>query len=121
MKGDVLLVEDNAEIREGLREVLEMEGFAVREAPDGAVALEMLRAGPTPALVLLDLMMPVLDGWEVLAILRGTGPDARPRLPVVVLSGVSEAFHVASRYALDVVIKPAEVGRLVDLVRRYAA
>lgn len=120
MKGDVLLVEDNTEIRESLREVLELEGFGVREAENGAVALDMLQAGPAPALVVLDLMMPVLDGWEVLSTLRGDGPSARPELPVVVLSGVGDAFHVASRYGLDVVIKPAEVGRLLDLVRRYA-
>lgn len=119
MSADILVVEDNPDIRESLRELLEMEGFGVREAADGASALSMLREGPEPSLVLLDLMMPIVDGWEVLAILRGAGPDARPELPVVVLSGVGEALQVAARYGLDVLLKPADVGRLLDTVRRY--
>lgn len=118
--GSILLVEDNLEIRASLRDLLEYEGFEVHEAADGKVALDLLRAGVSPALLLLDLMMPVLDGWEVLATLRGGGPEARPQLPVVVLSGVDEAEQVASRYGLDAVAKPVDVERLLSLARRHA-
>ena len=117
----ILLVEDNAEIRASLREVLELEGMTVDEAGDGAQALARLRGGPAPSLLLLDLMMPVMDGWDVLEALRGSGPDARPDLPVVVVSGVGEAFSVGARYGCEVLQKPVDIGRLLDAVRRHAA
>jgi CheY-like chemotaxis protein len=60
----LLLVEDEAAIREPLGEVLQEEGFEVVTATNGREALDVLRHGPRPSAILLDLMMPVMDGWD---------------------------------------------------------
>jgi GAF domain-containing protein/DNA-binding response OmpR family regulator len=79
----VLVVDDDAEVRQLLRRMLESEGFAVVEAENGRVALERLR-GESPSLILLDLMMPEMDGFEFLAELR-RHEDWRA-IPVVVIT-----------------------------------
>ena len=81
--GDVLVVDDDADMRERLRAVLERNGWSVREAGDGAEALDRVREA-TPRLVLLDLTMPVMDGFSFLHRLRGMPECAE--IPVVVLS-----------------------------------
>ena len=80
----VLVVEDDVAIREQVRELLEAEGLSVAEAGHGQEALTALRDGLQPSLVLLDLMMPVMDGWSLLEALQA---DAAWRgLPVLVAS-----------------------------------
>ena len=66
----VLVVEDNAETRNVLEMVLEINGYAVALACDGAEALDYLRAGNRACLIVLDLRMPVMDGWTFLRILK---------------------------------------------------
>ena len=83
----IFLIEDEPDIRESLREVLEMEGYEVSCAPNGFEATEILRDLPTPELILLDMLMPVMNGKEF----RAWQLDV-PRLksvPVIVLSGIS--------------------------------
>ena len=63
-KKEILLVEDDRGIRTSLQEILEDEGYAVATAENGRVALEALRAGASPDLIVLDLRMPVMDGWQ---------------------------------------------------------
>lgn len=60
----VLVVEDDPDIRDVLMEALDQAGFTVRSAANGAEALADLRAGHLPGVILLDLMMPVMDGWQ---------------------------------------------------------
>jgi CheY-like chemotaxis protein len=79
----VLIVEDDAGARGLIRKALEREGWSVDEAENGRVALERLAAA-TPSLVLLDLMMPEMDGFEFLEVLRTEG--GHPDLPVVVIT-----------------------------------
>ncbi|SFM65106.1 MHYT domain-containing protein [Methylobacterium pseudosasicola] len=81
--GDVLVVDDDADMRHRLKTVLERNGWSVREAGDGSEALEQVRHG-VPRLVLLDLTMPVMDGFSFLDRLRGLPGCAE--VPVVVLS-----------------------------------
>ena len=76
----VLVVEDEAESRDTLRELLELEGYKVETASDGKAALEVLET-IDPCVVLLDLFMPVMDGWQVIDRLRTDGrlgTDERP-------------------------------------------
>ncbi len=80
---EVLVVEDDAPTRELLRRLLESDGWAVTEAPNGQAGLEQLEV-ITPALILLDLMMPVMDGWEFARALQAR--EAWRSLPVVVLT-----------------------------------
>jgi signal transduction histidine kinase/CheY-like chemotaxis protein len=85
----VLVVEDDESIRDSLRQMLEEEGYRVVTASNGREALEALSHGPHPCVMLLDLMMPVMSGWELLDALAKSGDLAR--LPVVVVSAVCNA------------------------------
>lgn len=78
----LLLVEDDDLIRDGLTDYLRQQGFTVVPAPDGQKALDYIRQSPPPDLVLLDMMLPVLDGWRFLEQLREVGP--RPAPPIVI-------------------------------------
>lgn len=114
----ILVVDDDAVVRDSLRDLLVEEGYDVTTAIDGRDALDRLPE-VDPCLILLDLKMPRMDGWEFLA-RRGDGEDAaradRPRAPVVLLSGmgyIRDAPGVA-----DFLAKPIQVAQLLDCVRR---
>src|SRR5262245_22499124 len=63
-EGCILIVDDDSDLRETIREVLDDEGYETAAAGNGAEALAWLREAPLPALILLDLMMPLMDGWR---------------------------------------------------------
>src|SRR5690349_1848715 len=90
----VLVVEDSTDARQMLASLLEVEGFAVRTAANGREALDQLRAGPPPCLILLDLMMPVMDGYQFRAEQR-QDPGLSP-IPVVVVSAVAGGEDTAT-------------------------
>jgi CheY-like chemotaxis protein len=111
----ILVVDDNDALRENLAEALELEGFAVAVARDAPAALARLAEDPLPLVVLLDLMMPGMDGRELLARIR-----ADPRLGsvrVVVTTGLS---GVRSRVpaADGILTKPFGVRELLAALRR---
>jgi CheY-like chemotaxis protein len=113
----VLVVEDDQDIRESIREVLEDEGFSVVTAPHGGIALEVIRReGRRPSIILLDLMMPVMNGWEFSTELRKSGP----RIPIVVLSGDAHAQDQASAIgAVEVLTKPISLAKLLEVIARW--
>ena len=78
----VLVVEDEAESRDTLRELLELEGYVVETASDGKAALELMET-IDPCVVLLDLFMPVMDGWQVIDRLRADGRLGRMKVLVI--------------------------------------
>ncbi len=84
----VLLVEDERDLREITREVIEDTGRPVAEAANGKEAQEYLRAATPPCLILLDLMMPVMNGWDFLAWLAAQ-PEPLASVPVVIVSAAS--------------------------------
>ena|SRR5579859_7707736 len=110
--GPVLVAEDDHEIREALEALLGEVGYRVLTAADGLQALEMLRkhAGTPdfPSVLLLDLMMPVMNGWEVLTELR-KDPSINS-LPVVVVSAFSDQ---APKHVRAVLRKPVQVDVLL--------
>jgi CheY-like chemotaxis protein len=111
-------VEDDADIRELLADLLRDEGYVVVEAPNGAVALEALRLQPQAPfdVILLDLMMPVMDGVEF----RGFQlADPRfARIPVILFTADAKPEHMAELLsAADIIPKPI---RIADLVSRIA-
>jgi CheY-like chemotaxis protein len=73
MSPHVLIVDDDDDVREILRLVLETEGFEVVTASNGREALQVLERPPRPSLMLLDLRMPDMDGWQTIAALRAKG------------------------------------------------
>ena len=118
LTGLTLLVVDDHEItREGLAAVLRREGCQVAVAADGAKALALLRGGPAPDLILLDMMMPVLDGWHFLEERRRD--PALALVPVLIMTGLGIAGDewAASLGTAGVLRKPAETEALLREVR----
>jgi CheY-like chemotaxis protein len=110
----ILVVEDNDDSREFVSEFLTANGFLVKGAANGKVALEEIeRSGGRLALILLDLSMPVMDGWTFL---RHRQQDARlNEIPVVVMTG--EGFPMVPDVGA-VLIKPLDLGALLLLIKR---
>jgi two-component system, OmpR family, response regulator MprA len=111
----VLIVEDDEDLSAGLRQTLEEEGYTVETARDGIEALEALSRGEAPFIILLDLMMPRMDGWQFLSEWRDRGQATR--IPIVLLSGVG-AIPDAPGVA-DFLRKPVTAEKLLRCVRRY--
>ena len=106
----VLVVDDDDDLREVLSEILDARGYAVDTAPDGAAALARLRGGLAPAIILLDLRMPRMSGWEFC---REQQRDPRlAGIPVLVLSGGSTRGVAESLGARDVLSKPIDLDEL---------
>ena len=111
----VMIVEDELDIAEALAAILETAGFRVIMAANGRAALDLLRKGERPSVTLLDLMMPVMSGWEFLAELEGDPGLAD--LQVVVLSANPYSKDLAGRTFLR---KPVDMHHLVSVVRDHA-
>ena len=109
----ILLIEDDHSLREEIVNVLELEGFEVVTADNGRIGLERLREG-RPDLVLCDLMMPELDGYETLKVIRGN-PETET-LPVIVLTTHDDEqsmTNAAEVGADDYVTKPFKIPELL--------
>jgi CheY-like chemotaxis protein len=116
---EVLVVEDDFAIGETLRELLQDEGYSVSWASNGQEALKRIQAAGAPRLILLDLMMPVMDGWEFQSALKSDPSLAR--IPVVVISADHGLEHKASKLSVDGwLAKPFELDALLATVQRYA-
>ncbi|HZS39715.1 MAG TPA: response regulator [Polyangia bacterium] len=112
----VLVVEDDEELQRALRSTLEDEGYLVECATDGAQALELLRASPDAYLILLDLILPRVNGWEFRA---RQAEDARlAQYPVVVMTATSN-LEDAAIDAADVLQKPIVIPQLLETVARH--
>jgi len=114
--GSVLVIEDDQGIRETLRLALEVEGYLVYTATNGKEALELLSNVPSPCLILLDLMMPVMDGWAFSEALDRDNVLAT--IPVVVVTAFEEkATALKKKY--EVVKKPVDIDRPMNTVAQY--
>jgi len=111
----VLLVDDDPDIVDALAEILRTEGFDVVTAHDGTEALTQIETS-RPDLLLLDLMMPTINGWEVLGHLRAR--EGTRRIPVIVLSAHATPSARADAYPIDAFLaKPFDVQALVQKMR----
>jgi two-component system chemotaxis response regulator CheY len=114
----IMLVDDDDDIREIIAMVLQGEGYSTVEAPNGADALAILKGGARPPLILLDMMMPVLNGAEFLRCIRADPGLAS--IPVVVLSGDTAARHAAETLgAVACLPKPVELDTLLEVAHRF--
>lgn len=114
-----MVVDDDFDIREVLCEILVSEGYRVVDAANGADALRRLRAQDTPNLVLLDLRMPVMDGYEFLK--RREADSSLKEIPVIVLSATDVMAAAELRAAhpeIHSLRKPINLELLFDLIRR---
>jgi CheY-like chemotaxis protein len=114
----VLIVEDDEDIRACLQEALEEEGYTTAGAANGREAFAQLENLHRPCLILLDLMMPVMNGKEFLSALRAD--DMLAPIPVVIVSAwPTEARGTPG--ANGFIRKPIDLGMLLDVVRRYCS
>ena len=113
----ILIVDDDAEIRQALTETLEGAGYEVAAARNGAQALDWLHRAPAPCLILLDLMMPVMDGYEFLE--KQKLDPALASIPVVVITAGRRIAGPKMLDVADVLLKPFALGRLKSVVRQY--
>jgi CheY-like chemotaxis protein len=113
----ILLVEDDPGIRDTLADCLVAERYRVTPARNGAEALEQVRGGLRPDLVLLDLVMPVMGGAEFLERLRADG--AAGDVPVVLMTAAARGFGEEIPAVGAVLAKPFDLDALLDLVARH--
>jgi CheY-like chemotaxis protein len=119
--GGVLVVEDDEDIRADLTAILRVKGFSVEEAANGSEALARLRDGSAPCVMVLDLMMPVMNGWELRQAMLADGRLAA--IPVIVVSGKGRIADEEERLLAPaaVLVKPFELSELLSLVGRFCA
>jgi CheY-like chemotaxis protein len=114
----VFVIEDDVDTRDMLKRFLELEGFQVEMAANGQQALERLHAGMQPCVILLDLMMPVMDGWQF------RQQQARDRelaeIPVIVVSAAGRN-RMTDIDADAYLTKPVDLDQLLDRVNQYCA
>lgn len=110
---NILVVEDNDDVREMMAVTLELEGHAVCTAVNGRDALDKLHIGEKPCVILLDLMMPVMNGWEFRSELE-RDPELRD-VPVVVVSAIGGEL-AARTHAAAYLPKPVDMEQLLDVV-----
>jgi two-component system, chemotaxis family, chemotaxis protein CheY len=117
----VLIVEDDADIRGAIAEVLTDGNYRALEASNGADALDELRAAaPHPCVILLDVMMPVMDGKEFRSVQRDD--EALREIPVVVLSAHADATVLAEQMeAAGFLKKPVDLVTLLQTVEQFCA
>ena len=114
----ILLVEDDSDIRESLAELLLLRGYQVTAVADGREALNYLETGDLPCLIILDLMLPVMSGWEFR---HRQLSDARwSSIPTILLSGVNNLFQESQRLqAVAFIPKPIDIQSLYKTIDRY--
>jgi CheY-like chemotaxis protein len=115
----VLVVDDEKDIRDSLKQVLEFEGFEVLTASDGADALKLLNQVSRPAVIILDLMMPGMNGFEFIEVQQHTaGID---QVPVIVVSADPELRKKAPQlHANRVMRKPIAIDTLIKWIQDYS-
>ncbi len=117
--GPVLIVEDNADTRAAMVELFRGSGYRVLEAENGRAALDLLLAATErPSIIVLDLLMPVMDGVEFRGELLRRHPDLAS-IPVLIVSAFADPHDVAELAAADRVGKPIDCDRLLALIERY--
>jgi CheY-like chemotaxis protein len=113
----VLVVDDDPAVHKVLAATLTKEGYHLLHASDGAEALDMMRASP-PDVVTLDVMMPKIDGWSVLGVMKSE--PALANIPVIMLTIVDDRNLGYSLGASEFMTKPIDRARLVGLIKRFA-
>jgi len=116
--GTVLLIEDDYDVRETIAEVLGDEGYQVATAADGERALEQLRAGLRPMVILLDLMMPGMNGYQFRA--EQLADPALAAIPVVILTADRQIDDKARELAAAAFLrKPTQLSDLLSTLRQF--
>jgi CheY-like chemotaxis protein len=111
---NIFIIEDDADLRETMKELLELEGFSVVTAENGREGIELLERNGKPCLILLDMMMPVMNGWEFLETMQRDQQALLAQTRVAVVSAAAEMADL-QQYGCSVLSKPVNVDRLFAL------
>jgi CheY-like chemotaxis protein len=114
----VLIVEDDPDLREGLASLLNEEGFSLERASNGLEAIELLRKGLRPRLILLDLTMPIVNGWEF-RLYQQRDPELSSIPVVLITGGIYQQDELEWVRPAEVLSKPLDVVRLLALARQH--
>jgi CheY-like chemotaxis protein len=112
VKTQILVVDDDAGSRDALQALLRDEGFSVVAVRDGTNAMEYLRASPLPKLIVLDLMMADMDGWDFRHAQKRDPKLAA--IPVIAVSAAGKLPDADAQFR-----KPLDFGKFLDAVKRY--
>lgn len=113
-KGYVLIVDDNPDTLQTLSWFLEDEGYRTQTASNGQEAMALLQKGERPCVVLLDLMMPVMDGWQVISAMRKS--EVLSDIPIVVISAFADRTPLQVERILS---KPPNLDALLETVADF--
>lgn len=112
----ILVVEDDAAIRETLKLAIELDGYQVFTAADGRIGIDLLHKIPRPSFILLDLMMPEMNGWEFVEAIEKEGIFSD--IPIVVLTAFADKAKTIR--AAEVIKKPVDIEALSRVVKKYS-
>ena len=115
MKKRILIIDDDHSIRDAIQHLLEAEGYTIFLADHGKDGLELLRNMEPPCAILLDIQMPIMDGYEFLR--EKSADPAIANIPVVVLSATADAKDLNG--AADFIRKPFSIPQLLGTVEKY--
>ncbi|WP_194714733.1 response regulator transcription factor [Noviherbaspirillum soli] len=115
----IVVIEDDTDLRETMKDLLEMEGFRVFTASNGREGLRQIEQNGQPCLILLDLMMPVMNGWEFLETLRRKHTAPLAQTPVAVVSAAADIADVERDYGCSVLKKPVSLESLFALAHAH--
>ena len=111
----IVVIEDDTDLRETLKDLLEMEDFRVITASNGREGLHQIEQNGQPCLILLDLMMPVMNGWEFLDAMQRDQQAILAQTQVAVVTAAVEMADLQQRYGCSVLRKPVNVASLFAL------
>lgn len=114
---NILVIEDDLIIQETLRDILELEGYTTHTASNGKEALELLSQISRPCVILLDLMMPVMTGWEFIEEKKKIENFAP--IPVVIVSAAGDEKIKTTLSAQDYIRKPFDMNSLSKAISKY--
>jgi CheY-like chemotaxis protein len=114
----ILIVDDDTDLREVLGELLSDEGWAPELCPNGRAALELLRRGARPRIILLDLMMPEMDGWQFRE--EQLRDDELRDIPVVIMTASRGLADAGLLGGAEVLEKPVGLAEILGAVERHA-
>ncbi len=115
----VLVVEDDEATLDAVAELLEGEGVSACKARNGREALELLHKGLAPGLIIVDLMMPVMDGWELCR--RIAADEGLAGIPIVIVTAAAAIDRMpVRRNDAGFFTKPVDYRHLLEVVRRYS-
>lgn len=112
----ILLVEDDIDIQDNLKAFLEMENFEVASASNGKQAIEFMQK-EKPLMILLDLMMPVMNGYEMLAEMKKRDLHQKNPVPIILLSAATDIEETARTQIVKFIRKPIALDKLLLTIK----